>query len=138
MLLHFACIDGPLDDDERDGVDLVRFADDVQPVLASRCASQACHGSTRRPLALYATGSYRIDASRTFFDEVIDTDELHLNALTVLLFADGYPLGETEVLAKPRAEAMGGTWHGGGAVFEGSDDPGHAALLEWLELAVPR
>lgn len=127
------CVEPAVEVEALPAVELAAFTESVQPGLSMRCASPACHGTGDRPLSLYAPGKHRLDPARTFLDEALDADELRLNALRVLAFAQTDPIERAEIITKPQSPADGGTWHGGGTVFKTDDDPDLVALLVWLD-----
>ncbi len=110
-------------------LDRARFAADVQPHLAARCASPPCHGSDRRRLRVYAPGLFRADATRTHRDEPLTPAELAANERSAAAFAQGAPAAaESLLVTKPLNRVN----HLGGRVFDESDEA-HAALVEWLQ-----
>lgn len=106
------------------------FAARVQPVLAARCASPACHGSDRRRLRVYAPGLFRSDPARTHRDEPLTGAELDANARSAAAFALDVPAEESLLVTKP----LGRVPHLGGRVFASTDD-GCDALVAWLRSA---
>lgn len=119
---------------EPPSLDLAMFASRVQPVLAARCASPACHGSDRRRLRVYAPGFFRSDPHRVHRDEPITADELAANERSAAAFVVEAPsAAESLLVTKPLHRVP----HLGGQVFTASDDE-HAALLAWIRTgAVP-
>lgn len=112
--------------------DLEFFEARVEPHLEERCASGGCHGRPDRPLALYAPGMHRADPSRTWLDEPLSGLELEENARRAAAFGlEGAP-EDTLLVQKPLSILAGGSWHGGGDVFDTSDDPACVALSAWL------
>jgi hypothetical protein len=107
----------------------------VQPVLAARCAFPACHGSARRPLALYAPGRMRYQITWDRPTEPITDDELAANFAIASGFTTTTATGEPWLLAKP---LTGGYYHrgadlyGGENVFLSTDDAGYAAIASWI------
>jgi hypothetical protein len=113
---------------EAPSLDPATFATRVQPVLASRCASPACHGSDRRRLRVYAPGFFRSDPSRVHRDEGISAEELAANERSAAAFAlDAPSAGESLLVTKPLNRVA----HLGGQVFSASDDE-YAALVAWI------
>ncbi len=94
-----------------------RFVAEVQPVLVERCASASCHGAGLADLHL-ACGT--------------DEAEQRWNYWISLQMLGPDP-SASELLRRPLAVARGGTFHGGGDTFPGTDDPGYQAILGWAE-----
>jgi hypothetical protein len=106
-------------------LDRARFAADVQPHLAARCASPPCHGSDRRRLRVYAPGLFRADATRTHRDEPLTPAELAANERSAAAFAQGAPAAARSVqrhLARQRL--------GHGHLAAGRPEGRIAALVE--------
>ncbi|MBK6534939.1 MAG: hypothetical protein IPF99_36980 [Deltaproteobacteria bacterium] len=113
---------------EPPSLDLAMFASRVQPVLAARCASPACHGSERRRLRVYAPGFFRSDPRRVHRDEPITADELAANERSAAAFVVEAPsAAESLLVTKPLHQVA----HLGAQVFTASDDE-HATLLAWI------
>jgi len=113
---------------EAPALDHSTFATRVQPVLAARCASPACHGSERRRLRVYAPGFFRSDPSRVHRDESLTEMELAANERSAAAFAlDARAAEESLLVTKP----LNRVTHLGGQVFSASDDE-YAALLGWI------
>lgn len=109
-------------------LDRAAFAEHVQPVLALRCASPACHGSDRRRLRVYAPGFFRLDPTRVHRDEPITPEELAANERSASAFARDVPAAaESLLVTKP----LGYVNHLGGRVLTESDDD-QWTLLAWL------
>ncbi len=113
-------------------LDPTAFAASVQPVLAARCASPACHGTDRRRLRVYAQGFFRRDPARLHRDEPLTPEELSANERSAAAFALGAPSPrESLLVAKP----LGLVNHLGGQVLTDTDHD-CAALVEWVGGAV--
>lgn len=110
------------------------FAREVQPHLAERCASGGCHGTSERPLSLYASGVHRADPSRVHLDEPLTDRELAANARRLAAFAHQVAPERSLALRKPLAKRSGGCWHGGGEVFADRTDPAYRILDAWLAM----
>ena len=106
-------------------LDRNEFATRVQPILAERCANPSCHGRPDRPLSLYAPLRHREDPNRVFLDEPLTDAELRHN------WAASCAQGEA-LAQKPFGEP-GGSYHGGGVVFDGPTDEGYRTLRAWLD-----
>lgn len=106
------------------------FAARVQPVLAARCASPACHGSDRRRLRVYAPGFFRADPARVHRDEPLSPEELRANERSAAAFALDVAPEESLLVTKP----LGRVPHLGGRVFAAPDDDCDA-LIAWLRTA---
>ena len=121
------------------------FRCNVQPVLAARCAFPACHGTRKRPLALYAPGRERYQVTWDRPTEPITQPELDANFDIARGFSTTSATGEPWLLAKPLATAAGGYYHRAGDlfgaedVFMTKDDPGYQILASWIagEAALP-
>jgi len=119
-------------------LDRAYFRCDVQPVLAARCAFPACHGSARRPLAIYAPGRERYQVGWDRPTEGVTPYELDANFAIASGFATTTATGEPWLLAKPLATRAGGYYHrgadlyGGDDVFLTKDDPGYQLLAGWI------
>jgi hypothetical protein len=98
------------------------FVRDVQPTLLESCAGGACHGSEFADLYL-TCGDTEEERRWNFFVTV-----QHLNT----------PASTSELLRRPLAALRGGTYHEGGDVFAGTDDPGYQRLAAWAEDVVGR
>lgn len=134
VALVSACVD--LADEPQHVGPMDVFASQLQPQLATRCASAACHGRTDRPLALFSPGAYRMDASRQFLDESLTAEELSINAYQTMAFASGDTAASSLIVTKPLSTENGGTSHGGGTVFGNTDDALYLALVDWIELGL--
>lgn len=114
------------------------FRCNVQPVLAARCAFPACHGSVRRPLALYAPGRERYAVGWDRPTEPITQVELDANFGIASGFTTTSATGEAWLLAKPLATTAGGYYHRGADLYGGSDvflaktDPGYQLIAGWI------
>jgi hypothetical protein len=114
-------------------LDYGRFVGEVQPVLQARCANPSCHGTPVRPLSLYGVRSWRADPEALFLPEALTEQELRHNYTVSCVLATEADLPEeTQLLRKPLGE-LALTYHGGGAIFEGTTDRDYRAMLAWLE-----
>ncbi len=113
--------------------DLESFEDQVQPVLAARCANPSCHGDAERPLELYALHFHRMDSAMLHRDTPLDHDELRANALRVLGVGVGLEPARSPALRKPLAVEAGGQEHVGGALFGDTGAVDYRSLRSWLE-----
>lgn len=108
-------------------LDRARFAADVQPLLAARCATPVCHGSERRRLRVYAPGYFRRDPLRVHRDEPLDDAELDANLASAAAFAADIPRAEDSLLVtKPLARVA----HLGGRVFASPEEC--EAIVAWM------
>lgn len=112
------------------------FISEVQPQLATRCASSACHGRLDRPLALLAPGSYRLAPDRRFLNEPLTAEEYEINAHQLMAFANWDEVERSLILTKPLGAEVGGVSHGGGTVFADVDDALYVSLKSWFTLGV--
>ena len=109
-------------------LDSVAFTERVQPILAERCASPACHGSERRRLRVYAPGYFRRDPTRVHRDEALSAGVLAANERSAAAFAsDVTAASESLLVTKP----LGRVNHLGGRVFTEADEA-QWTLLAWL------
>ncbi|MFO0556409.1 MAG: hypothetical protein U0269_00175 [Polyangiales bacterium] len=109
-------------------LDRAMFAAQIQPVLATRCASPACHGNERRRLRVYSPGLFRADPSRTHVDEALSANELEANARSAESFAADVPVARESLLVR---KSLGDAGHLGGRVLTESDRDA-LALVAWL------
>lgn len=107
------------------------FEANVQPVLATSCATLDCHGVDGRPLRLYAEdGLRRRDELR---GQPLSAEELAWNVdVFEAIDPDAPSVDENVALTKPLAIEAGGLEHAGGGIFETRDDPGYRCLRTWL------
>ncbi|MBX7192218.1 MAG: hypothetical protein K1X94_09180 [Sandaracinaceae bacterium] len=101
-----------------------QFRDRVQPMLARRCAGSSCHGSPVVDL----------------FISCGDTPEqLEWNYWVAMEFvAPGTARSTSELLRRPLAVQVGGSFHEGGDVFgsvEPDVEPDYDLLAQWVEAA---
>lgn len=109
------------------------FAAEVQPHIAERCGSGACHGRGDRPLALFVPGAHRVDPDDTYLDESLTRWELEENARRLSAFALGTSAADSLAIRKPLAVGSGGLWHSGGETFTDLLDPACIAMSAWLD-----
>lgn len=112
--------------------DFERFAAEVQPVLAARCANPTCHGRPERPLSIYSPLAWRADASRTYLFEEVSEEELGHNYDVTRAMASDAPEPEQTLLLRKPMGGLASTYHGGGDIFEGETDRDYRTMLEWL------
>lgn len=106
------------------------FVDTVQPILAERCANPSCHGRPERPLSIFAPLRFRSDDSRRYLDEPLARNEIDHNYMACVVFStEAAQASEALLIAKPLAEIR---YHGGGAIFDSTDDPDYQRMLEWI------
>ncbi len=117
--------------------DLETFELDLQPLLATDCASSGCHGTHERSLTLFAVDGLRLapDQPRQPVDpDVLSTAELAWNfdAMRIRLRGVGKP-DSALLLLKCLDPAKGGIDHADGfVVYEDKQDPGYILLREWI------
>lgn len=105
----------------------------IEPILVTRCANPSCHARPERPFSLYAPGMRRLDSARDFLpDEPLLAAEVEHNYQAASAFA-GMAAGpeDTLLVRKPLGD-LAGTYHGGGAVFDGTKDRAYRAVLDWV------
>jgi predicted component of type VI protein secretion system len=100
-------------------LDPAAFTRDVQPLLASKCAS--CHSQPDRG------GTLRLASAQ-------DAATTAGNLAAVAAFVTPGDLAKSPLLLKPLAVAEGGIMHGGGDVLT-VEDPEWIALREWVTQA---
>lgn len=115
--------DSPLSEPSR-----ATFAETVGEVLEERCGSSNCHGSERRPFALYAGLQRRMPPTPTFDKSLLSEEEVLSNYEATLGFLDDEEPTETTLIRK----GLGQLGHGGGIVFEHRSDPQCRALRAWI------
>lgn len=129
---------GAQQDPGRDG-DVGRYAAEVQPIVARRCAFLGCHGREGMPLTLYAVDYLRLrdpdgrlDSTRPALDErALSDGELDHNrrAIAARVAGDG---GDTFVLRLLDPE-RGGIPHAGVVVYDAPDHPELDVLRRFFE-----
>ncbi len=113
------------------------FVEQVQPVLTPTCSSPSCHGSADRPFELYAVHQHRADPDDVYLDAQLSDDDLWHNYLqTSALQVDLENAEHSPVLTKPLAVDAGGEHHGGGNLFESTDDWDYLVVLDWINDAL--
>lgn len=133
LVLAPACITPPTGDRDLPALDFEVYENDVQPILAERCANPTCHGRADRPLSIYAPGRYREDPSRTYLHEPLTEEELVVNYLGACAFSLGITdPGDCLLLRKPLAVDAGGAGHVGGDVWMAEDDAEYRVVEAWL------
>jgi hypothetical protein len=95
--------------------DYATFSDSVNPLLGQRCGAGNCHGSAAN--SLYLTCGDSEEQRR--WNYFAAGDYVSVDATT------------SEIVRRALDPAEGGTFHGGGTVFESTDDDGYRALLDW-------
>lgn len=97
----------------------VRFREGVQPMLERRCAGSSCHGNPIADLFLSCGDS---------------EEQLAWNYWVAMEFvAPGTTRSASEILRRPLAVQVGGSFHEGGDVFGSIDDPDYQTLAAWVE-----
>lgn len=113
-------------------LDVDAFEADVQPILAARCGNPSCHGRPDRPFAVYSALQWRADPARTHLPEPLTGDELAHNYTAACVFvSEAEHPDDALLLRKPLADAAG-TYHGGGAVFDGTADDDYRTVRAWV------
>ncbi len=103
-----------------DAASFDRFQSEVAPILRARCSSAACHGAALADFHL-ACGD--------------DTTEQRWNWFIATQFL-GDPVERSELLRRPLPADRGGTFHGGGAIFEGTSDSAWMHIRDWAASTV--
>jgi hypothetical protein len=131
------CIEDAGNEQALPDADYEVFVEEVQPILAERCASSSCHGTERRPLELYAPSQHRIDPDSVHLDTPLAEKELDRNFTRSLGFLiDVSGAEDCRLLTKPLAMAAGGTFHVEVDVFETTDDPEYEVMRDWVTQAL--
>jgi hypothetical protein len=114
-------------------LDFESYVAEVQPVFAQRCGNPSCHGRAERAFSIYSPLQWRADPARTHLREPLTEAELVANyTVTCVLVTEAATPEDSVVLRKALGDAAG-TYHGGGAIFEGSTDREYRAVLRWME-----
>ncbi|MET0339595.1 MAG: hypothetical protein ABW252_01265 [Polyangiales bacterium] len=100
-----------------DAASFARFVSEVQPILVGRCAGASCHGTPAADLYL-SCGRSEAEQRWNYFVSVAHVDR------TPAL---------SELLRRPLAKQRGGTFHEGGSVIAGTDDPDYARIRAWID-----
>ena len=118
------CIHGPLSFPgfdsaiaPADEASYAMFRDTVQPVLRETCAGSGCHGQRFADLYLTCGDS---------------EEELRWNYFVASAHVTT-PVSTSGILRRPLTTFRGGSFHEGGDVFAGIDDPRYQAILAWAE-----
>ncbi len=113
------------------------FRCDVEPVLVTRCAFFACHGSGQRPFRVYAPNRLRLDVAAVARNQPLTPAEEQANYDN----ASGFTGDESHaalLLLKPLDESVGGYFHRGQVLYQAddvfvkTDDPGYRQLAAWI------
>ena len=120
--------------------DYEMYVADVQPIVATRCASLGCHGAVERALSLYAVGFLRAPPlfPGTPLDEYQLTEaELAWNHDSMRMrLLDAESPQTTVLVLKCIDPAVGGQVHADGlVVFESEDDLDYQTLVTWIDTA---
>jgi hypothetical protein len=115
-------------------LDYQGFLLQVQPILLQSCSNPSCHANSERPLSLFAPLGWRADPELTFRLEPLSKEELwHNYSVSCALASEGENPADTLFLRKPLAQHAR-TYHGGGAVFDGTADARWRVLKAWVAL----
>lgn len=130
LFLALSCSSPPESGSEQvHWLDYDEFRTSVMPLFAESCSNPSCHARPERPFSLYAPLARRMDETRTHLLEPLTDEELMHNYVVSCVLASG---DDVLLLRKPLAEHAG-TYHGGGAVFEGKSDDRYRTLERWVE-----
>jgi hypothetical protein len=97
------------------------FSSKVAPWVVGACATANCHGG---PLA---------DLAITCGD---DDEQKKWNWYISAQYVTG-PAEDSEIVRRPLAPAAGGSYHGGGAIFDSTGDEHYKAILDWAKTQGP-
>lgn len=134
LVLVFGCGDAKPEPAPIPEPDYDVFVADVQPVLIRQCSNPSgCHGTTKRPFALYAPKAHRKRPEETFSSEPLTPEEMRFNYDRTRSFAVDDGTGP-ELLTRPLAEDAGGIAHShGGDIYSSTSDRHYRLLRDWLE-----
>ena len=128
-----SCVNGPGTEPFGSTGSPERFAAEIQPVLASRCANPACHGSADRPLEVFAVHLHRMDPEDTYIDDPLTKAELWQNQWQFATFLIDLDVADNaQVLSKPLAPEAGGLPHQGGVQFQTVENGDYGVLRAWI------
>jgi hypothetical protein len=114
-------------------LDFPRYVAEVQPVLAARCGNPSCHGRPDRPFSIYSPLQWRADPARTYLREPLSEAELVANHAVACVLVTGAAAPEEALLLRKALGDAAGTYHGGGAAFDGPTDRDYRTVLGWIE-----
>lgn len=122
------------------------YDNEVQPIVAERCAFLGCHGREGMPLTFYAVDFLRlrdpqglIDFSRPALDErALSAAELEHNRRALAARAGPSDPDGSLVVRRLVPLAEGGIPHAGVVVYEDPDDPEIETLRRFLRTAHAR
>lgn len=118
-----------------------QYVAEVQPVVATRCASLGCHGAVERSLSLYAVGYLRaapVFAGTPLDEHQLTEAELAWNHESMRMrLLDASSPETTDLMLKCVPPGLGGYLHADGiVVFETLDDPDYQTLIAWIGTAL--
>jgi len=117
---------------EQPELDIDTYRQTVDSVLGEGCGNPSgCHGSERRPLALYVRRANRADPADVFLDPPLTNAELLANFERASSFAIDRGAG-IELLVKPLAPSAGGIRHLGGDQYASPDDRDYRVIEAWI------
>jgi len=117
--------------------DFERFASEVQPIFADRCANPSCHGNEERPLEIFAIQQHRLDPADLYLADPLKPEELRANFEKSCAFmVDVDSAMRCTLVTKPLAPSEGGVRHADVIVFEDRSDPDLLTLVDWIEQAL--
>ncbi|MGZ6091434.1 MAG: TolB family protein [Polyangiales bacterium] len=99
------------------GPTYAQFVDKVQPVLAKNCSAASCHGNDVAQFSLTCGEN---------------DDQKKWNAWIASQFIAKVPEA-SEIARRPLDPSRGGVYHEGGVVFDGPDDDGYKAIVDWAK-----
>ena len=118
-------------------LDYEYYVEKVQPIMETRCAFYACHGSQERSFQIYQEARMRQNPEAGLIEATLPlTDsELERNFRQAAGLIFGHRDRENSLLFSKPLES--GTRHGGATLFGGPDvflsreDPDYQTLLQW-------
>lgn len=95
--------------------DFGQFRDQVAPVMKTNCAASNCHGTTSNELYLTCGDS---------------PEQVRWNYFAATEYMAQTP-EQSELVRRPLAPSLGGSFHEGGAIFTSINDDSYQAILKW-------
>lgn len=131
ILLLLACVEGPGEPVALPEADRDLFDATAAPILEAGCGTPSCHGSSSRPLEIYASPWHRLDPAEVHRESPLTEEERQRNFDRARAFLDAADPDLSLLLLEPLAPAAGGTEHAGIVVYEDTGEPDWLALRDW-------
>lgn len=100
------------------GKDFATFKTRANAVIGEKCSAGNCHGTSANELYFTCGGP------------TATPEQVRWNYFAASEYLAKTP-EQSELLRKPLAPAVGGSFHEGGVIFESQDDSGYGALRDW-------